>query len=106
MPIVAPKMLRVSNMSAAHLEKRSDPYCKVLVGGREVGRTDILMNNKDPVWFGEAFHITIYDVEHTELSLEVWDRDLLSEDDFLGKLDISPRSLVQIKADNVVHEHS
>ena len=88
-PITTPKKLIVSNISAINLPNtellgKSDPYCKVMINGVEIGRTNIAMNELSPKWKG-TFEITIFDLRCSSVSLEVYDSDDLSDDDFLGK---------------------
>jgi Ca2+-dependent lipid-binding protein len=75
LPIAMPKVLRIFDISASNLKNadwlgQSDPYCKVIVDGREIGRTDVITNNLNPKWTA-AFEIQLYDVRCSSLSLEV-----------------------------------
>ena len=114
LPIAMPKVLRIFDISASNLKNAdrlgtSDPYCKVIVDGREIGRTDVIMNNLNPKWTA-AFEIRLFDVRCSSLSLEVYDKDFLSEDDFLGKIVVSPDALsdvlAEVNASDVPLEHS
>jgi Ca2+-dependent lipid-binding protein len=99
-PITTPKKLTVSNISASNLPnterfEKSDPYCKISIDGVEIGRTKIVQNDLNPTW-EETFEVTIYDIRSSSVSFEIYDHDLLSDDDFLGKSTIYPDKLATI----------
>jgi hypothetical protein len=115
--ITTPKKLIISNISAINLTKKPtkkqnkskfmclsdvgkiDPYCKVMANGVEIGRTSIATNQLSPKWKG-TFEITIYDLRCSSVSLEVYDSDDWSSDDFLGNSTIGPDVLAAMNMES------
>jgi Ca2+-dependent lipid-binding protein len=96
-PMTTPKKLTFFNISAFNLPNterfgKSDPYYKISIDGLEIGRTKIVQNDLNPTW-EETFEVTIYDIRSSSVSFEIYDHDLLSDDDFLGKSTIYPDTL-------------
>ena len=72
----------------------NDVYCVVYSGGTEIGRTEILQNVREPVWFDALYELQIpLDVSLLEVRIEVWDEDKGEEDDFLGMVTLSAQEL-------------
>eukprot|EP00406_Dinophysis_acuminata_P009095 CAMPEP_0179220706 /NCGR_PEP_ID=MMETSP0797-20121207/5779_1 /TAXON_ID=47934 /ORGANISM="Dinophysis acuminata, Strain DAEP01" /LENGTH=168 /DNA_ID=CAMNT_0020927397 /DNA_START=55 /DNA_END=561 /DNA_ORIENTATION=- len=72
-----------------HKFKKSDPYCVVRIKGRENPNctTNVVKDCLDPVWNS---HVDIHDYELGDvLEFTIWDKDTYSEDDFLGRTDLS-----------------
>jgi len=68
----------------------SDPYVVLYLeddnGTREVGRTQVIANNNNPIW-EEAFSLEIKHMK--KLWIELWDEDLVT-DDPLGYAELNP----------------
>ncbi|CAG5123527.1 unnamed protein product, partial [Candidula unifasciata] len=73
---------------------KSDPYCEVSMGSQE-HRTKVIPGTLNPRW-NASMQFLIRDVERDTLCFTVYDRDLYSPNDFLG------RTEVRIK--DVLHE--
>jgi len=69
----------------------SDPYVIVSAGGKKL-RTSTIDNNLNPVWNSEWFSFTLGDADRS-LELDVFDSDLLTFDDLLGKTKIDVGTL-------------
>jgi hypothetical protein len=75
----------------------ADPFVKVLLDGKELGRTEVVSGSQSPKWATGAGTISLRAVcmDHTRaasatLSVEVWDHDGSDDDEeFLGRADIS-----------------
>jgi len=79
--------------------RSSDPYFKIMVDNEKKYESEYIEKNLNPVWAplevhapasvlkfggnGSAFYIADHDVLVT---MEVWDKDGLSKDDFMGKV--------------------
>ena len=61
----------------------SDPYCKFKLGSQKF-KSKICAKTLNPQW-KERFELRIYDDHPTVLHAEVWDRDLVHSDDFIGR---------------------
>jgi hypothetical protein len=97
---IKPRQLKVFNLSAAGLAKadgmfgKSDPYCKIVLNGTEVGRTTIKKNQLSPVWTDERFDVDLpADLRHASLSFEVFDYDKMGGHEFLGMVSVGPEAL-------------
>ncbi|AWP06479.1 C2 domain protein [Scophthalmus maximus] len=96
---VAEARLNLSNLRASGLRpdtfSAADGYVKVFCSSANLGTTSVKLNNPNP-WWSEAF--SYFDArQHDILKLQVFDRDLLS-DDLLGVCQI------QIKVGNYGHD--
>jgi Ran GTPase-activating protein (RanGAP) involved in mRNA processing and transport len=86
----APKLLinviLAKGLADADLVGLSDPYVVILVNNEEIGRTRVIDNCLNPVW-EEVFE---YDMGNDFMSswvrFEVYDDDLVGEDEFLGQI--------------------
>jgi len=74
---------------------KSDPYVLVTLDDQEVGRTQTIADNLDPVWNANF----VVDAEHpaTTLALDVWDEDPYQKDDHLGQTIINVSDIVKDK---------
>ena len=79
-------------MRAADRNGLSDPYA-VAKCGKEVFKTDVVRATLDPEFnssafvFGEGVASVGFQAERT-ITLELWDYDMISSDDFLGKVEL------------------
>ncbi|KAG8347699.1 hypothetical protein TRVL_01485 [Trypanosoma vivax] len=67
-----------------------DAYCSVRVGDKTV-KTKVVHNNCDPVW-NETFRFNLTDETNTQVCIELWDKNVLTED-ILGSYCFSLSSL-------------
>merc|ERR1719221_371263 len=68
----------------------SDPYVTIRLGSqddKQKKRTATINNNLNPVWNTTPFLFPVSQ-ENDSLQLEVYDEDMLTSDDFLGRLTI------------------
>ncbi|XP_064627366.1 intersectin-1-like isoform X4 [Lineus longissimus] len=65
---------------------KSDPYCEVSMGSQE-HRTKVISATLNPKW-NSSMQFTIKDVEQDVLCISVFDRDLFTPNDFLGRTEI------------------
>jgi hypothetical protein len=69
---------------------KSDPYVVVKRNGKQLGKTAVRRNTLDPKWAEESFVFELLpggkDDDGEGLSLEVYDKDVGSKDDFLGRV--------------------
>ena len=87
---------------ASHLPQRDvfdvpDAYCLFKWGREVLGKSSTASNQLDPLWYGPekpaSFSVPL-DPEEDEilfdfLHVEIWEEDLLSQDDFLGLVSVS-----------------
>ncbi|XP_031554337.1 intersectin-1-like isoform X2 [Actinia tenebrosa] len=69
----------------------SDPYCEVSMGSQE-HRTKVCPQTLNPKW-NSTMSFVIKDMEQDVLCITVFDRDLFSPNDFLGRTEVSLSSL-------------
>ncbi|XP_070190790.1 intersectin-1-like isoform X2 [Littorina saxatilis] len=65
---------------------KSDPYCEVSMGSQE-HRTRVVNNSLNPKW-NASMQFTIRDLRQDVLCITVYDRDLYSPNDFLGRTEV------------------
>lgn len=70
----------------------SDPYF-VLECGAQRRTSEIRWKTLSPV-YNETFVLAVSDEHHQYLRLEFWDKDVIGQDDFLGKATISVSSVI------------
>jgi len=85
--------LKVDVMDAADLPAAdrngfSDPYCKFILNGKEVFKSDKQRKTLHPAW-NESFETMIRSRTASKFVCEVWDWDFGDKSDFLGKADIN-----------------
>ena len=61
----------------------SDPYCKIALG-KERCKTKSISCTINPKW-REAFDLYWYEEIDNEMEISVWDKDVGSKDDFMGR---------------------
>ncbi|KAH3767261.1 hypothetical protein Pelo_887 [Pelomyxa schiedti] len=65
----------------------SDPYVKIVRKGGKTKTTKAMKATVDPVWNEE------FTIKDTSVTLEVWDRDSVTSDDFMDKIVINLEAL-------------
>lgn len=85
--------LKVDVMDAADLPAGdsngfSDPYCKFILNGKEVYKTDKQRKTLHPAW-NESFETMVRSRTGSKFICEVWDWDFGDKSDFLGKTEIN-----------------
>uniref|UniRef100_A0A7S4PC42 C2 domain-containing protein n=1 Tax=Paramoeba aestuarina TaxID=180227 RepID=A0A7S4PC42_9EUKA len=63
--------------------KSSDPYVKFTITGQQEQKTRVIKKTLNPQW-NEAFTFQMSDYWEKSIKLEVWDKDKISSDDFMG----------------------
>jgi hypothetical protein len=61
----------------------ADPYIKLYLTDKIQQRTSIKAKTRFPKW-GESFDIIVHDEKYQQLTLEIWDNDILTRDDLVG----------------------
>ncbi|XP_074658567.1 intersectin-1-like isoform X3 [Tubulanus polymorphus] len=72
--------------SLSDVSGKSDPYCEVSMGSQE-HKTKVLIGTLNPKW-NSSMQFTIKDVQQDVLCITVYDRDLFTPNDFLGRTEI------------------
>lgn len=81
-------VMDADDLPAADRNGFSDPYCKFLLNGKEVYKSDKQRKTLHPAW-NESFETAIRSRIASKFVLEVWDWDFGDKSDFLGKADIN-----------------
>ncbi|KAL3883381.1 hypothetical protein ACJMK2_029651 [Sinanodonta woodiana] len=76
-------ILEGADLQASDENGKSDPYCEVSMGAQE-HRTKVIPATLNPKW-NQSMQFTIRDMEQDVLCITVFDRDLFSPNDFLGR---------------------
>ncbi|GAB1605711.1 hypothetical protein Ahia01_000853400 [Argonauta hians] len=76
----------ISLCASSHGNGKSDPYCEVSMGSQE-HRTKVINGTLNPKW-NDSMQFVIRDVHRDVLCISVFDRDLFSPNDFLGRTEI------------------
>jgi hypothetical protein len=90
-PILHLNIKHANGLRKADYFGLSDPYAIVYFDGKEVGRTEIIPDNLDPVW-NHKIEINTTGINWTvvRLQIDLWDSDFMVQnpltDDFLGQI--------------------
>jgi len=79
------RVVRACNLVNMDLGSASDPYV-ILKLGRQSMRTRTIQDDNDPVW-DETLPLNVQS-EAQRLCAEVWDRDLVGRDDWIGHVEV------------------
>ncbi|KAL5009816.1 hypothetical protein ScPMuIL_012121 [Solemya velum] len=80
------------DLKASDANGKSDPYCEVSMGVQE-HKTKVINATLNPKW-NASMQFTIKDVEQDVLCITVFDRDLFSPNDFLGRTEIRVKEIL------------
>uniref|UniRef100_A0A665X9E7 Extended synaptotagmin-like protein 1b n=1 Tax=Echeneis naucrates TaxID=173247 RepID=A0A665X9E7_ECHNA len=75
------------NLMGGMVKGKSDPYVKINIGG-ETFTSHVIKGNLNPTWN------EMYEVNGQDLLVEVFDKDMDMKDDFMGRLKISLKDII------------
>uniref|UniRef100_A0A3Q3BH52 Extended synaptotagmin-like protein 1b n=1 Tax=Kryptolebias marmoratus TaxID=37003 RepID=A0A3Q3BH52_KRYMA len=75
------------NLMGGMVKGKSDPYVKINIGG-ETFTSQVIKGNLNPTWN------EMYELPGQDLRLEVFDKDVDIKDDFMGRLKISLKDII------------
>ena len=87
-----------SNLAKADTFGLSDPFVIVRFNDREIGRTEVIDNDLNPVWENEKFNIFLEkgeDMENATLEFLCYDMDMIGKGDFLGCVELKGEELAK-----------
>ena len=76
-------MVQARGLTAMDAGESSDPYCKLALG-KERTKTKSISGTINPKW-REGFDFYWFEEEDHELEITVFDKDIGSKDDFMGR---------------------
>ncbi|ESO89239.1 hypothetical protein LOTGIDRAFT_106084, partial [Lottia gigantea] len=85
-------ILEGSNLKASDQNGKSDPYCEVSMGSQE-HRTKVVPGTLNPKW-NNSMQFTIKDLNQDVLCISVFDQDIYSPNDFLGRTEIRVKEVL------------
>lgn len=85
-------MVQGVDLMASDPNGQSDPYCVVSMGSQE-HRTKVVPQTLNPKW-NSQMTFTVKSLEQDVLCITVFDRDLFSPNDFLGRTEVSLAKLL------------
>ena len=77
---------RASGLEVMDLGGKSDPFVTIKVGKQAARSTSVKEKTLDPVW-NEGFSFDVQSIDEAVI-LEVWDKDMASDDDFMGEVSL------------------
>jgi len=80
-------LTKAKNLAASDIGGSSDPYVKIRIG-RQTVKSKTVTQCLNPEWNEKLILSWTGESKH-ELEIEVWDEDLISDDDLLGKARIN-----------------
>ncbi|XP_041638932.1 extended synaptotagmin-1 [Cheilinus undulatus] len=80
------------NMMGGMVKGKSDPYVKINIGG-ETFTSHIIKSNLNPTW-NEMYEVILTQLPGQELQVEVFDKDMDMKDDFMGRLKINLKDII------------
>merc|ERR1719373_332147 len=84
------KAFNLINTDTGYRGDVSDPYVSIQLkslGEQNRRRTHTIQNDLNPVWNTQPFVFPVVDIDDIVI-FEVWDENMLSDPDFLGRLEI------------------
>ncbi|XP_031177387.1 extended synaptotagmin-1 isoform X1 [Sander lucioperca] len=80
------------NLMGGMVKGKSDPYVKINIGG-ETFTSQVIKSNLNPTW-NEMYEVILTQLPGQDLHVEVFDKDMDMKDDFLGRLKISLKDII------------
>lgn len=80
------------NLMGGMVKGKSDPYVKISIGG-ETFTSEVIKGNLNPTW-NEMYEVILTQLPGQDLHVEVFDKDMDMKDDFMGRLKISLKDLI------------
>uniref|UniRef100_A0A671Y793 Extended synaptotagmin 1 n=1 Tax=Sparus aurata TaxID=8175 RepID=A0A671Y793_SPAAU len=80
------------NLMGGMVKGKSDPYVKINIGG-ETFTSQVIRSNLNPTW-NEMYEVILTQLPGQELHVEVFDKDMDMKDDFMGRLKISLKDII------------
>lgn len=81
---------RASHVPSSDLLSKSDPYMRLHIKGPTRAKTEVIMNDNDPVW-DESVYLLVDDVSARKLTVQIMDSDEgeIGSDDVIGETTLS-----------------
>ncbi|XP_037535813.1 extended synaptotagmin-1 [Nematolebias whitei] len=80
------------NLMGGMVKGKSDPYVKINIGG-ETFTSQVIKGNLNPTW-NELYEVILTQLPGQDLHMEVFDKDVDMKDDFMGRLKISLKDII------------
>ncbi|XP_033482197.2 uncharacterized protein esyt1b [Epinephelus lanceolatus] len=80
------------NLMGGMVKGKSDPYVKINIGG-ETFTSQVIKANLNPTW-NEMYEVILTQLPGQDLGVEVFDKDMDMKDDFMGRLKISLKDII------------
>ncbi|XP_075966458.1 uncharacterized protein LOC142970246 [Anarhichas minor] len=80
------------NLMGGMVKGKSDPYVKINIGG-ETFTSQVIKSNLNPTW-NEMYEVILTQLPGQDLHMEVFDKDMDMKDDFMGRLKISLKDII------------
>ncbi|XP_030585516.1 extended synaptotagmin-1-like [Archocentrus centrarchus] len=80
------------NLMGGMMKGKSDPYVKMSIGG-ETFTSEVVKGNLNPTW-NEMYEVILTSLPGQDLHVELFDKDMDMKDDFMGRLKISLKELI------------
>uniref|UniRef100_UPI0037E780EC extended synaptotagmin-1 isoform X2 n=1 Tax=Semicossyphus pulcher TaxID=241346 RepID=UPI0037E780EC len=80
------------NLMGGMVKGKSDPYVKINIGG-ETFTSQVIKTNLNPTW-NEMYEVILTQLPGQELQVEVFDKDMDMKDDFMGRLKINLKDII------------
>lgn len=84
-------VVQARSLMAMDAGESSDPYCRLSLG-REKFKTKSISKTVNPKW-REGFDLYWYEEFDNEIEISIYDKDIGSKDDFMGRVRIDLRDL-------------
>ncbi|KAM3620909.1 uncharacterized protein V6R79_003616 [Siganus canaliculatus] len=81
------------NLMGGMVKGKSDPYVKINIGG-ETFTSQVIKSNLNPTW-NEMFEVILTQLPGQELHVQVFDKDMDVKDDFMGRLKINLKDIIE-----------
>ncbi|KAI3370182.1 hypothetical protein L3Q82_024968 [Scortum barcoo] len=80
------------NLMGGMVKGKSDPYVKINIGG-ETFTSGVIKANLNPTW-NEMYEVILTQLPGQEVHVEVFDKDMDMKDDFMGRLKINLKDII------------